>query len=263
MATMQPEVTRTTVRTVVVDDEPLARDCVRLALSREPDIAVVAECADGESAVEAILNLRPDLVFLDVQMPGMDGFDVIGTVGPARMPAVVFVTAFDEHALHAFEVHAIDYVLKPFDDARFRDALRHARRFLESGLDAELRDRLTGLIDARSAAADGDPYTTRLMVRVRDRIRVVSVDDVDWFESAGNYVRIRAGNTAYLVRRTLTSLADALDPARFVRIHRSTIVNVDRIEELQPAAGGDYIAILKDRRKLRVSRAFRDALIES
>lgn len=248
---------------IVVDDEPLARDCVRLALEPVEGIEIVAECASGREAVRVIRSRRPDLVFLDVQMPGLDGFGVIEEVGPEAMPGIVFVTAYDEHALHAFEVHALDYVLKPFDDARFRDALRHARRFLESGLDAELRDRLTGLIDARSAAADGDPYTTRLMVRVRDRIRVVSVDDVDWFESAGNYVRIRAGNTAYLVRRTLTSLADALDPARFVRIHRSTIVNVDRIEELQPAAGGDYIAILKDRRKLRVSRAFRDALIES
>ena len=262
MATTQAEATRSPLRTLIVDDEPLARDCVRLALAREPDIAIVGECADGESAVESIDRLRPDLVFLDVQMPGMDGFDVIRAVGPGRMPPVVFVTAFDEHALRAFEVHALDYVLKPFDDDRFRDALRHARRFLEGGLDALLRERLSGLLDARAEESAGtETFTTRLMVRVRDRIRVVPVEDVDWFESAGNYVRIRCGEAAYLMRRTLTSLADALDPASFARIHRSTIVNLDRIDELQPAAGGDYIAILKDGRKLRVSRAFRDVLI--
>jgi two-component system LytT family response regulator len=248
------------LRTVIVDDEPLARDCVRLALQGTPGIQVIAECVDGEAAVDAILRLRPDLVFLDVQMPGMDGFDVIDAVGPERMPAVVFVTAYDEHALRAFEVHALDYVLKPFDDTRFREALRHARRFVDSDLDDQLRSRLKVLLEDRKSS-DQEQYTGRIMVRVRDRIRIVPVNDVDWFESAGNYVRIRSGTNTFLIRRTLTSLADTLDPTRFVRIHRSTIVNLDRIQELQPAAGGDYIAILKDGRKLRVSRAFREALI--
>jgi two-component system LytT family response regulator len=209
----------------------------------------------------AILRLQPDLVFLDVQMPGMDGFDVIDAVGPERMPAVVFVNAYDEHALRAFEVHALDYILKPFDDTRFREALRHARRFVDSDLDEQLRARLKLLLKERATSSEQEQYTGRIMVRVRDRIRIVPVNDVDWFESAGNYVRIMSGTNSFLIRRTLTSLAGTLDPARFVRIHRSTIVNLDRIQELQPAAGGDYIAILKDGRKLRVSRAFREALI--
>ena len=249
------------LRTVIVDDEPLARDCVRLALHRAGGAQIVAECDNGEKAVDAILRLGPDLVFLDVQMPGMDGFDVIDAVGPDRMPAVVFVTAFDEHALHAFEVHALDYILKPFDDSRFHDALRHARRFVENGLDEQLRTRLKLLLEERTRPREQDAYTTRIMVRVRDRIRVVPVADVDWFEAAGNYVRIRTGKDCFLIRRTLTSLGNALDPSRFARIHRSTIVNLDRIRELQPAAGGDYVAMLKDGRKLRVSRAFRGRLI--
>lgn len=247
------------LRTLIVDDEPLARDCVRLALDRASGIEVVGECPDGEAAIDAIRSLNPDLVFLDVQMPGMDGFDVIREVGPEHMPPVVFVTAFDEHALQAFEVHALDYVLKPFDDDRFEDAVRHARRCVESDMGGDLRARLRGLLSERDA--EPEPWLSRLTVRVRDRIRLVRVDDVDWFEAAGNYVRVRCGEEAYLVRRTLTSLAEALDPARFTRIHRSTVVNIDRIEELRPAQGGDYVAVLRDGRKLRVSRAYRDGLL--
>lgn len=248
------------VRAIIVDDEPLARDCVRHALRGEPDVEVVAECADGDAAVQAIIRHDPDLVFLDIQMPGMSGFDVIGVVGVDRMPPVVFVTAYDEHAIRAFDVHALDYVLKPFDDARFSEAVQHARRFLEAGADAELRERIRGLIAERRGNGD-DGWTTRIMVRIRDRIRIVHVDEVDWFESAGNYVRIRAGRETFLIRRTLASLAETLDPARFVRIHRTTIVNLDRIRELRPAAGGDYVAILEDGSERRVSRAYRDRLL--
>ncbi|HEX8696938.1 MAG TPA: LytTR family DNA-binding domain-containing protein [Longimicrobium sp.] len=247
------------VRALIVDDEPLARDCVRLALERQPGIEVAGECADGEQAVEAILAERPDLVFLDVQMPGLDGFGVVERVGVERMPAVVFVTAFDEHALRAFEVHAADYVLKPFDDARFADAVRHARRQLRPGGEDELRRRLDALLgEVRGGAARP---VTRLMVQVKDRIRFVRADEVDWFEAAGNYVRIHTGGQAHLIRATLAGLAGQLDPARFVRIHRSTVVNVDRIREVQPWFGGDYIAILEDGRQLRVSRSFRDSLL--
>jgi two-component system, LytTR family, response regulator len=258
---MVESATTDAVRAIIVDDEPLARDCVRLALQDETDSTIIEECATGEAAVEAIIAGRPDLVFLDVQMPGMNGFDVLEVVGPHRMPAVVFVTAYDEHAMRAFEVHAVDYVLKPFDDARFRDAVRHARRSLNAGRDSAARERLRRLLAERTDGTIGDGWTTRIMVRVRDRIRVVNVDDVDWFESAGNYVRIRTGTDSYLVRRTLASMAESLDPARFVRVHRSTIINIGRVRELRPASGGDYIAFLEDGSQRRVSRAYRDALL--
>jgi len=259
---MQTAETAAPLRALIVDDEPLARDCVRLALAKQPGIRVVGECADGEQAVDEILAHRPDLVFLDVQMPGLDGFGVVEQVGAERMPAVVFVTAFDEHALRAFEVHAADYVLKPFDDARFADAVRHATRQLRSG--DELRQRLDALLTevrgGGSGSGAGRPIT-RLMVQVKDRIRFVRTDEVDWLEAAGNYVRVHAGTQAHLIRATLAGLCEQLDPARFVRIHRSTVVNVDRIREVQPWFGGDYIAILEDDRQLRVSRSFRDALL--
>ncbi|HEX2205406.1 MAG TPA: LytTR family DNA-binding domain-containing protein [Longimicrobium sp.] len=254
------------VRAVIVDDEPLARDCVRIALARLGEVEVVAECADGEAAVEAILEHRPDLVFLDVQMPGLDGFGVVERVGAARMPAVVFVTAFEEHALRAFEVHAADYVLKPFDDARFGDAVRHARRQRGAEAGEEIRRTLEALLrdyrggEGQGAAVGGRPVT-RFMVQENDRIHFVATDEVDWLEAAGNYVRVHAGSRSHLIRATLTGIAAQLDGSRFVRIHRSTVVNVDRIKEVQPWFGGDYVAILRDGQQLRVSRNYRDALL--
>ncbi len=252
-----------TVRALIVDDEPLARDCVRLALAGE-DVAVVGECGDGEDAVAAIRQLAPDLVFLDVQMPGLDGFDVVAHVGPDRMPAVVFVTAYDEHALRAFQVHALDYVLKPFDDERLRRALAHARRFLDR--DGEiLARRLAAALAERTpvgpAHAASRGYVTRFTVKQDDRIHFVPAADVDWFEAAGNKVVLHVGERRHAIRATLHSVLEGLDPARFTRIHRSTIVNVDRVREVQPWFGGDYVAILRDGRKLRVSRNYREDLL--
>ena len=256
------------VRAVIVDDEPLARDCIRIALQKQEGVEVVAECADGAEAVDAIRRCRPDLVFLDVQMPGLDGFGVVERVGVERMPAVVFVTAFDAHALRAFEVHAADYVLKPFDDARFGDALRHARRHLRAEAGESLRRSLRALLrevgDA-GGAGEAEPVparpVSRLMVQAEDRIRFVRVDEVDWFEAAGNYVRIHAGRQQHMVRLPISRLVEQLDPARFVRIHRSTVVNLDRIREVQPWFGGDYVAILQDGQQLRISRRYRDSLL--
>jgi two-component system, LytTR family, response regulator len=246
------------IRVLIVDDEPLARDCVRLALDGFDDCEVVGECPDGDSAVGAIRSLDPDLVFLDVQMPGMDAFGVIEEVGVAAMPAIVFVTAFDRHAIRAFEIHAVDYVLKPFDDDRFGEAVRQALERLR----AERADALTARLKALLGARTEETKTLRrLAVRDRDRIKYIAVDDVDWFEAEGNYVRIHRGAQTHLIRNTLSGLIERLDPSRFVRIHRSTIVNVDRVAEVQPWAGGDYIAILHDRKKLKVSRKYRDALL--
>ncbi|MEN8376467.1 MAG: LytTR family DNA-binding domain-containing protein [Gemmatimonadota bacterium] len=255
-----------TISAIIVDDEPLARDCVRIALEDHPEVRIVAECGDGERAVEAIRQLDPDLVFLDVQMPGMDGFDVIEVIGVERMPVVVFVTAYDQHALKAFEIHAADYVLKPFDDARFMASVGHAIQRVRQADVAALSRTLNGVLrelpgPLRDDAGDAR-WASRIMVRDRDRIRFVPVDEIDWLEGAGNYVRVHAGKASHLIRATLAGLGDRLDPTRFIRIHRSTIVNVDRIREVQPWAGGDYVAILHDGESLKVSRSYRDDLLK-
>jgi len=241
----------TPLRVVIVDDEPLARDSVRLALAHDEDVTVVAECEDGDAAAEAIDALRPDVVFLDVQMPGRDGFGVIEAVGPGRMPAVIFVTAYDAHALRAFEVHALDYLLKPFDDARIREALDRARRA------GALEERLTALVEQMTRrGAEGGHYVTRFVVRHGDRASLVRAADVEWIEADGNYVVLHVRGGAHRLRASLRALAEQLDPRQFARIHKSTIVNLDRVRELQPWFGGDYVAILVDGRQLRVSRSF-------
>jgi two-component system LytT family response regulator len=261
------------LRVVTVDDEPLARDCIRLALAREPGCEIVAECPTGTAAADAIEREAPDLVFLDVQMPGMDGFGVIEAVGPERMPATIFVTAFEEHALRAFQVHALDYLLKPFGDDRFREALDHARRRIHTERRGELGQRLEALLrevhgDDRhpatarpSPAPPPAPYATWLTVSAQNRTQFVPVGEVDWLEADGKYVRLHAGGRTHLIRGTLAAAAERLDPAHFVRIHRSTVVNVARIREVQPWMGGDHLAILRDGTKLRVSRTFRGALL--
>lgn len=244
------------IRTLIVDDEPLARDCVRLALEDDPDFLVVGECGDGRSAVDAIRRHRPDLLFLDVQMPGLDGFEVIEAVGLERMPAVVFVTAFDAHAVRAFRMHALDYLLKPFDDQRFAETRRRARQLLIETRGGETEQRLAALLAGRS-------FATRLLVRHDDRLEFLPVADVDWFEAAGNYVRAHAGARSEQVRITLTSLLERLDPAVFARIHRSAIVNLGRVRTMHPWYGGDYTAVLADGRELRVSRHYRAALLRT
>jgi two-component system LytT family response regulator len=248
------------IRVLIVDDEPLARDCIRLALKDATDFQVVGEASDGASAVEAIRRLQPELVFLDVQMPGMDGFAVIEEVGPAAMPDVIFVTAYDQHAIRAFEVHALDYMLKPFDDDRFRESLRHARARVRESRGHALADQLEALL--RDRTREKEARVRRLMIRDRQRIRSVAVKDVDYFVAEGNYIRLHVGTQSYLVRMTLGRLEQHLDSTQFVRIHRSTIVNLDRVTEIQPWSAGDYVAVLHDQRTLKVSRHYRDALLK-
>ena len=254
---------QTALRVVVVDDEPLARDCVRLALGSHSDIEIVGECASGEEAVHAVIDLAPDLVFLDVQMPDLGGFEVIEQIGVERMPPVIFVTAFDAHALQAFRVHALDYVLKPFDDARVDEALQHARLHLASQRDGEFGRRLAALLAGRtpnadtvSAPATATPYLTRFGVRDDDRTKFVAAASVDWFEADSNYVVLHVGAVEHRVRTAIGTLARSLDPRQFAQIHRSMVVNLDRVREVQPWFGGDYVAILHDGRRLRVSRTF-------
>jgi two-component system, LytTR family, response regulator len=245
------------IRVLIVDDEPLARDGVRLHLESENDIEVVAECADGEAAVAAILELNPDLVFLDVQMPGLDGFAVLETVGAERMPAVVFATAYDQFALRAFDAHALDYLLKPFDAERFQKTLERARRQLAETPRGELNDRLVRLLEG----LDNRPrYLERIAVRAGGRIVFLRADEIDWIEAEGNYARLHVAGKNYLLRETMSNLETKLDPERFVRIHRSTIVRIDQIKELEPLFQGEYQITLHGGTRLTSSRGYRDKI---
>jgi two-component system LytT family response regulator len=253
------------MRALVVDDEPLAREGIRLCLADETDLDFVGEAGNGEDAVEAIGELSPDLVFLDVQMPGMDGFDVIDRVGVESMPATIFVTTFEQHALRAFEVHAADYVLKPLQPRRLQSSVGHVRRRLATGdaaprLDAVVRE-LRRPCDEAGEAGGEEGRLSWIRVSERDSFFLVGIEDVDWFEAEGNYIRVHTGGRSYLVRGVLGRLDGRLDPARFVRIHRSTIVNLNRLKRVRPWFGGQHVAVLADGTELRVSRTYRDLLL--
>jgi two-component system, LytTR family, response regulator len=247
------------IKTLIVDDETLARRRIRRLLAAESDVEVIGECGDPQKAISFIQERNPDLVFMDVQMAGTDGFDVLQALPPKNTPAVIFVTAFDQHALRAFEVNALDYLLKPFDRARFQKAVERARVQLRQQSGAVLDHRLTQLLDTlgnRPRAAD------RVVIKSAGRIMFLRTDEIDWIEAADNYVRLHVGAEPHLLRETLGTLESRLDPAKFMRIHRSTVVNVDRLKELQPWFHGDYIVILQDGTRLNLSRTYRDRVIE-
>lgn len=252
------------IRALIVDDEPIARKGVRRELEHDPDVEVAGECTNGRDAVAFIRERAPDLVFLDLQMPELDGFGVVEQVGVERMPVVVFVTAFDEFALKAFELHALDYVLKPFNGERFRKALRRAKAQARRGGAAGLDERLlAALRDAGRAAPAGEerePYLDRVVVKSGGRIFFLSVAEIDWIEAADNYVRLHAGRESHLVQGALGRLEGRLDPKLFLRVHRSTIVNVTRIKELQPLFHGEYAIKLAGGGELTSSRGYRDRL---
>lgn len=241
------------IRVVVVDDEPLARETLSLGLAGDPEIALVGSCA-GAAAAEVIRRERPDILFLDVEMPEVNGFDLVAEVGPGAVPVVVFVTAYDRYALRAFEVHALDYLLKPFDDRRFRETLRRAKEHLRSREARSLEERLLGLLEEREAARS---FVRRFAVRGRDRSIFVPVSSVDWIEAADDYVELHAGGETHLVRARIADLEKRLDPGEFVRIHRSTIVHLDRVRELHPLFRGDSTVVLVDGTRLRLSRSRR------
>ena len=241
----------TRIRTVIVDDESLARERLRTLLADYPNVEVVSECANGRDAVRAISRERADLVFLDVQMPEMDGFEVLEAIEPAKWPVVIFVTAHDQYALRAFDVRALDYLLKPFDRSRFDRALRRAVE--------DLSDRSTATADARISALieqlkHDRPKARRLVIRSGGRISFVRFSEIDWIEAAGNYVKLHVGPLEHLVRDTMKNLADHLEESRFVRIHRSMMVNADRIRELQQAPDGDWEVVLTDGTRLSAGR---------
>ena len=238
-----------TLRSLIVDDEPLARKRLRSLLRTEPRIEIIGEAEDGPSAIEAIRRLSPDLVWLDVQMPGLDGFAVLDELGPEGLPGIVFVTAHDTYALRAFSAHAVDYLLKPFDRTRLRQAIDRAVKLAGS---EELQRRLVELV---SDVARQRPLR-RLVVKSGGRIYFVGVHEIDWIEAAGHYVTLHAGTDTHLVRETIAHLASRLDPGRFVRIERGTIVNIDRIQELQSGFHGDMDVVLKTGTRLRASRTY-------
>ncbi|MEO8482479.1 MAG: LytTR family DNA-binding domain-containing protein [Acidobacteriota bacterium] len=264
-----------TIRTMIVDDEPLARQGLRVRLEREDDIEIVGEAEDGPSAVDAVLRLRPDLLLLDVQMPGFDGFEVVSRTAAEHLPNVVFVTAYDRYALQAFMAHALDYILKPIAHRRFQEALRRARRELERDADAESAERLRGLLDARDAdemarvrdlmagAVAGPPpsFISRFTVRDGERLLLIRTRDIEWIEAAANYLLLHAGPRAFQVRMTMTDVERRLDPKQFARIHRSTIVNLDRVASIHPEYHGEYRVVLASGQALKVGRAFRDRLV--
>jgi len=251
-----------TIRVVIVDDEEPARARVRRMLSRHADFEIVGECDGGASAVETIRTQQPDLVFLDVHMPDLDGFEVIERLGLEHMPRVVFVTAYDDYAVRGFEVDALDYLLKPFEAERFDAtvdrirALGRERAPLTPEQWAALMERL-GHVTAR----EGGPYLDRLLLYHNGVRTYVKLDDVDWIAAADNYSRLRCGTVEHLHRISLRELESRLDPRKFVRIHRSTIVNLDRVKEIRPQFSGDHLLTLKDGTELRVSRRYRERLV--
>lgn len=239
-----------------MDDEPWARTRIASLLGTEPDFELLDPCGGGAEAIRAIVQQQPQVVFLDVRMPDIDGFEVVDAIGVDTMPLVVFATAYDEYALKAFDAGALDYLLKPFDEERFRRALERVRR--------ELRNPAGAAATLGGVMADlrrGRGFAERLVVNTSGRVVFLKVDDIDWLEASGNYVMIHAGREKHLMRDTLRALEERLDPARFVRLHRSAIVNIERLRELLPWSRGEQVAVLRDGTQLTIGRAFRERLL--
>jgi two-component system, LytTR family, response regulator len=270
------------IRTIVCDDEPDAREGILALLARDPQIAVVGQAGTGHEAAALIEEMRPELVFLDIQMPELDGFGALDQIGAENAPVVVFVTAHDEHALHAFDVRALDYLLKPFSDERFGEALQRAKTQVRQRRAGELVEQFAAIIDSNladdgvadrataaaslqgsdamaRAAAPSSPHADRIMVRTTKQVVFIKADDVDWIEADDYYAKLHVAGKAYLIRETMQSLETRLDPKRFARVHRSAIVNLDRIQGLQPYFRGAHVLTLRDGTRLTLSRSRRAA----
>ena len=246
-----------TIRTLIADDEPLARERLRALLARHTDVEVIGEGSNGAEAIEAISELRPDLVLLDVEMPQADGFAVLEALDPETLPAIVFVSAHDQYAVRAFEAHALDYVVKPFDEARVDRTLQRVRNQLaRAHRTRHIDPRLLSLLDELR----GQRRSDRLVVKTGGRVVFLRTEDIDWVEASGNYVRLHVGAETHLLRESMKNMERRLDPNTFVRIHRSAIVNVDRIRELEPWFHGEYIVIMRDGTRLTASRVYSDRL---
>jgi two-component system LytT family response regulator len=247
--------TASTVRTLIADDERLARDKLRMLLESEPGVEVVAESRDASETVAAVRNLKPDLLLLDIHMPDADGFQVLSQIPPDAMPIVIFSTAYEQYGVKAFEVHAMDYLMKPFDQERVHAALQRVKAELLRNQEQNLAGHLLKLM-----SNSGVREERTLVIKAQGRFIFLDPDEIDWIEAAANYIKVVAGKCAYLIRGQIGRFAERLDPARFVRIHRSTIVNVRRIKELQPCENGEYIAVLKTGKELSCGRSYRAEL---
>ena len=247
------------IRTLVVDDESLARERLCDMLAADPQIEIIAECANGQEAIEAIQLHSPDLVFLDVEMPGIDGFGVLEALPPESIPTTIFVTAYDQYAVRAFEVYALDYLLKPFDQERFEKALARAKTQISSQRTDALSQRI---LSALEEIKTRPVHLERLVIKMNGHVFFIKAEEIDWLEAEGNYVRLHAGKESYLLRDTISALESQLDPKKFIRVHRSAIVNIDRITELQPWFHGEYRIILTEGVQLTLSRTYREKLHE-
>jgi two-component system, LytTR family, response regulator len=246
-----------TIRTIISDDEPLAREKLRILLASEAGIRIVAECRDGRQTINALQTYKPDLLLLDIQMPGADGFQVLSNIPADNMPLVVFTTAYDQYAIRAFEIHAVDYLLKPFDHERLHKAIERTRAEFLKTTDREMTQRILDLLaDTRAESR----VANRLVIKAAGRVVFLDLEEIDWVEAAANYVKLHVGKESYLLREAIGHISQRLDPDRFLRIHRSTIVNVRRIKELQPCNSGEYILVLKDGKELSCSRGYRTGL---
>jgi two-component system LytT family response regulator len=242
-----------TLRLLLVDDEPFIRKGLRNALSSVPDIEIVGECGSGKEAIQATASHRPDLVLLDVQMPDCTGLDVVREIGPQNMPAVIFVTAYDDYAVSAFELNAIDYILKPFEEPRLRESIERARKRIVHDTQTGLSERLQALLESQTRK-----WPDRIVVRNGERYEFVSVESIDWIESANNYVQLHCGPKQYLLGETMTSLEARLDPAKFARIHRGRIVNITRIVALHPLFSGTYALELQGGVRITTGRQYKE-----
>ena len=247
------------IKTLIVDDEPPARRNLRALLKDIPDIEIVKECGNGRDAVASIRALQPELVFLDVQMPEMNGFEVLEALTDHPLPGIIFVTAYDQYALKAFEVSALDYLLKPFDDARFHKALAQARRQIEQQDASELGHKLLALLGTREIKPGATRYLSRLMVKSAGRVIFIRSDEIDWIEAYDNYVRLHVNGRSHLLRQTMNELEGVLNPEQFARIHRSVIVNLDRVKELRPHVN-EHLVVLRDGSELKLSRTRKEWL---
>jgi two-component system, LytTR family, response regulator len=253
-----PQPNGSVIRAIVADDERLARKKLRVLLDSEPQVEVVAECPNGEQTVSAIRSFRPDMLFLDIQMPDLDGFAVLSEISSEQMPQVVFTSAYDQYAIRAFEAHALDYLLKPFDQDRLHAAIERASAEIQKSKDQELTNRVLELLSSVKSQKRRIPeFDKRLAIRTSGRVVFLNLDEVHWVEAAANYVRLHTGKDSCLFRETISRVSERLNPAQFVRIHRSMIVNVRSIKELIPVNSGEYVVVLHGGKELSCSRGYR------
>ena len=252
------------VRALIVDDEPLARRTIRDLLADDPDVEIIGECGGGLEAVSFVDRQPPDLLFLDIQMPGLNGFETLARIPPGRIPAIIFVTAYDQYALQAFEVHALDYLLKPFNDKRFAEALRQAKVHVElkdvNKISQSLLSLLGAQVGSEPSRASRKSFLNRFMIKAGGRVVFIKTAEVDWIAADDYFIKLHVGAKSHLLRMSMKELEEKLDPQTFLRIHRSTIVNFDRVKELQQTPNGEYVVVLKDGTELKLSRGRREHL---